>query len=337
MSHALELYKADKIRVACAISHYDETTLALCLNSIARMQARFSGQRVISGKTPMCESFNASLDFACDIGADILFHTAADVIVEPAALLELLKVMDTEDNYLALARGYDSIFGVKAPVGIWIWNMRIVGRQFRFRDVFKQDIDICQRIEAATGKSRVYTPEDRILGYHHPIWTAEELFTKYRYSLPKYADKRPAKIMRGFLEKGLKLEPTNKALLAGLRGARAAEQHGALGGAKDNAALHDEFLEMTRDLALNGTECYVADKRFEQQALDCPHEVSRVAAELELLRSEVDQLRHSFSYQLGRLLVQAVAKPGRNTVLLPHKLLCLTRLAVSTRRKARGL
>jgi len=133
MPKALELYKANKIRVACAVSHYNEITLQMCLDSIARMQAKFIGQRVISGKTPMCASFNAALDFTCDISADILFHTAADVIVEPDALVELLKVMDMKDNYLALALGYDSIYGFKAPVGIWIWNMRIVrwvGLQF---------------------------------------------------------------------------------------------------------------------------------------------------------------------------------------------------------------
>ena len=107
MPNALEWYKANKICVACAVSHYNEITLDICLNSIARMQAEFVGQRVISGKTPMCESFNVALDFACDIGGDILFHTAADVIVGPDALVELLKVMDMADNYLSIAQGYD--------------------------------------------------------------------------------------------------------------------------------------------------------------------------------------------------------------------------------------
>jgi len=51
MPNALELYKANKIRVACAVSHYNELTLEMCLNFIARMQAKFAGQRVISGKT----------------------------------------------------------------------------------------------------------------------------------------------------------------------------------------------------------------------------------------------------------------------------------------------
>jgi len=104
---ALELYKAGKIRIACAVSHYNEITLQMCMDSVARMQAKFVGQRVISSKTPMCAFFDVTLDFACDVGADILFHTAADVIVGPDALVELLKVMDMADDYLAIAQGYD--------------------------------------------------------------------------------------------------------------------------------------------------------------------------------------------------------------------------------------
>jgi len=363
MPNALELYKANEISIACGISHYNELTLEMCLNSIARMQAKFVGQRVISGKTPMCASFNAALDFACDVGADILFHTAADVIVEPNALVELLKVMDMEDNYLALAKGYDSIHGPEASAGLWTWNMRIVGREFRFRDVFQQDMDVCQRIEDATGKSRVYTPIELTLGYHHPVWTAEELFTKYRYSLPKYSGERQVQRMKNFLETGLALNPTNKVLLAGLRGAEAAERYGALSGSKDNVAMHEEFLELTRDLELDGTEYYVADKRFEagfsistqnkgveqfkaeRDTLAVvlgirEEEIKRLTADLEKERQKLKKernrlhaLQSSFSYQLGSLLVQAVRKPGRNTVLLPFQLLRLARLAVH---KVRG-
>jgi len=358
MPNALKLYKADKIRIACAVSHYNELTLEMCLNSIARMQAKFVGQRVISGKTPLHESYNAALDFACDVGADILFHTAADVIVEPNALVELLKAMDIEDNYLALAKGYDSIHGEGAAIGLWVFNMRIFGRKFRFRNVFATDMDICQRVEDATGKSRVYTPRWLTLGYHHPVWTAEELFAKYRYSLPKYDDERQVQRMKGFLEIGLALNPTNKALLAGLCGVEAAERYGALFEAKDNAAIHEEFLELTRDLELDGTEYYVADKRFEAEfstsrqhteAEQPKAEREALAAKLRIgeegakrLKAELDRernmryaLQSSFSYQLGSLLIEAVCKPGRNTVLLPFRLLRLAHLAVRKIREER--
>ena len=34
-------------------------------------------------------------------------------------------------------------------------------------------------------------------------------------------------------------------------------------------------------------------------------------------------IKNSFSYRLGNMLVQAVYKPGRNTILLPYRLICL--------------
>ena len=41
------------------------------------------------------------------------------------------------------------------------------------------------------------------------------------------------------------------------------------------------------------------------------------------LPSQLSAVRNSFSYRLGNMLVQAVVSPGRNTVLLPYRLLCL--------------
>jgi hypothetical protein len=265
MSNALSLYESGEIKVACAISHYREITMGLCVITLEHMKAKFVGQRIVSGKTPMCASFNASLDYACDVGADIVFHTASDVIVAPKALTELLSVMDLDENYLSVGRGYDSMFGRKSAVGIWIWNMRILGRAFRFRNVFKQDLDLCERIETATGKTRTYTPRDLSLGYHHPIWTPEELFLKFRYSMPKYQEKRISD-MREFLRSGLEANPTNKTLRAGMRGAEAAEQGGPTGGSKDNAAMMDEYHSATSDLMLQGTEYYVKHKYFKNYA-----------------------------------------------------------------------
>jgi hypothetical protein len=173
--------------------------------------------------------------------------------------------MDMEENYLTVGRGYDTMYGRKSPVGIWIWNMRIMKREFRFRDVFKQDLDLCNRVEAETGKSRTYSNKELTLGYHHPIWTPEELFMKFRYSMPKYTQDA-AGLMKRFLEKGLEDNPENKALLAGTRGAEAAEKRGILDGSKDNSTMGGEYSEATRSLGLNGTEYYVKHKKFRTYA-----------------------------------------------------------------------
>lgn len=266
MSPALKLYKNKQIKIACSISHYKEQTLGLCIKSVDDMNADFVSRYIVSGKSPMCNSFNASLDFACDVGADILFHTASDVIVQPYALLALLDVMDMDEHYLAVGKGYDPMFGKGASVGIWIWNMNILKRDFRFRDVFKQDLDLCERIEAATGKKRVYTKKSLNLGYHHPIWTAQDLFMKMRYSYPKYEDVRK-KDMEDFVLSGLQDNPNNGALKAGLKGLELAQAHGMINGSKDNSVIDKEYMEATEDLHLSGNEYYVKHGCFQSYAM----------------------------------------------------------------------
>lgn len=261
-NNALELYQAGKIKVACAISHYNEKTLEQCLESIKKMDADFIDIKAISGKTPTNNSFNAALDFALESGADLLFHTAADVIVEPNALIELLKVTDIDEHYSSIARGYDSIWGYGASVGIWMLNLRIVSNEFRFNNVFKMDLDFCTRIEDATGKTRTYTDKDLNLGYHHLIWTAEEMFAKYRYALPKYKPAQQEKMV-SFLEDNLKINPEDKALLAGMLGVQAANRKGAINGSKNNEDMHKEFLKETTELNLQGNEYFVDPKWYE--------------------------------------------------------------------------
>lgn len=53
------------------------------------------------------------------------------------------------------------------------------------------------------------------------------------------------------------------------------------------------------------------------------------------LKSQLSAVKNSFSYRLGTMLVQAVYRPGRNTILLPYRLirLCVTELK---KRKARA-
>jgi len=53
--------------------------------------------------------------------------------------------------------------------------------------------------------------------------------------------------------------------------------------------------------------------------------VQETLAEQNRLKSQVKAVKNSFSYRLGNMLVQAVTRPGRNTIFLPYRLirLCL--------------
>ena len=48
--------------------------------------------------------------------------------------------------------------------------------------------------------------------------------------------------------------------------------------------------------------------------------VHKALAEQDKLKGQLRVIRNSFSFRLGNMLVQAVYRPGRNTILLPYRL-----------------
>jgi hypothetical protein len=268
VTSALNLYTKGALRVARAVSHSGERTLDLCLRAIAEMDGaeRLAAHSVVSDVEPVSEAFNRILDFARDVRADVLFHTASDVIVDRLALVSLLAIMDVDKHYQAVARGYDPIFGEGAPVGILIWNMRAVG-EHRFRDVYKTDMDMSARVESATGLARQTSPTKLRLGYHHPIWTAPELYKKYLYSFPKYGEK-PRRMMQAFLDEALARNPDNSALIMGRAGLERARGSEPPAGAKRNSQLQALY---EADRAAHGLppfdgHYYVHHRRFRDYA-----------------------------------------------------------------------
>lgn len=53
--------------------------------------------------------------------------------------------------------------------------------------------------------------------------------------------------------------------------------------------------------------------------------VRKVLVDQTMLDSQLRAVKNSFSYRLGNMLVRAVCKPGRNTILLPYRLIQLAR------------
>ena len=49
-------------------------------------------------------------------------------------------------------------------------------------------------------------------------------------------------------------------------------------------------------------------------------QLKRLRAESDKLKSQLQAVKSSLSYRLGNTLVEAVARPGRNTILLPYRL-----------------
>jgi hypothetical protein len=52
-------------------------------------------------------------------------------------------------------------------------------------------------------------------------------------------------------------------------------------------------------------------------------DVRKVLVERDRLKAQLRAVRNSFSFQLGNMLIKAAYKPGRNTILLPYRLIRL--------------
>jgi hypothetical protein len=265
----------EALRIVTAVSHMHEVTLGLSLRSLDRQTVGTFGRRVVARVGPTHASLNAALDFANEQQADLLFHTASDVIAEPDALERLVECMDMTNHYLAVGRGYDMLNGSGSACGLSVFNMRIIGNSFRSRDVYMQDLDLCTRVEDATGTSRIYANGDDDLGYHHPIWTAEELYLRLRYSAPKYTDVKRQQY-RSWLSEQLLWNPNNAVLHAGVRALDNAEDDRPPVGSKNSATMHAVFVRETSDLGIRGQEFYVHHslykdlaRRLLQSSSDC--------------------------------------------------------------------
>lgn len=255
----------EALRIVTAVSHMREVTLGLSLRSLDRQTTATCGRRVVARVGPTYASFNAAFDFAYEQRADLLFHTASDVVAETNALERLVESMDMEAHYLSVGRGFDMLNGSGTACGLSLFNMRIIGNEFRSHDVFMQDLDLCTRIEAATRLSRVYPNCDDDLGYHHPIWTAEELYLRLRYSALKYKATRRQRY-RAWLSDQLRWNPANVVLLAGLRALDRAELDEPPTRSKDAAVMHEAFIRETADLGIRGQEFYTHHSRYKDLA-----------------------------------------------------------------------
>ena len=61
--------------------------------------------------------------------------------------------------------------------------------------------------------------------------------------------------------------------------------------------------------------------------------VGKALAERDELKSQLRVVRSSFSFRLGNMLIQAVCRPGRNTILLPYHLIRLFATELKKRRR----
>lgn len=249
------------MRLHCAVTHIDEVTLDECLGRIGKQTLAVDDITVVSGISPASAAFNQALDAARAADADLLVHLAADVLLHPKAVSRLVRRFDASRHYAVVARGFDIFNGENAPVGLWALNMRAIRSDLRFRDAYKMDLDFCERVEADCGLTRIKTKTGLQLGYHHPIWTAREMFHKFRYNAAKYAGKDIRKY-RAFFEFALEVNPSNLALRAGQIGLNRGMSEPAFQGAPNRAAFEAEWQDVADLLGSTGREFFALHADF---------------------------------------------------------------------------
>jgi len=228
-------------KIICCISHMNEKTLDLCIESIKSQSIPIDDEiKVFSGLRPMYNSFNSCLEYACDKNADLLLHTAADVIFEPWTLKELLRLYDPKKHANVLSYGDDILlkyvnnsYAQRTVCGIWIFNMNLFkNKEYRFRDEMSQDMKLFARVKEQTGlivndNYNNYLNQKYIdyssnplfdlefsqqnLGIHHPIWTLREIFDKYYYGIGWFSEVQKDNYLK-ISKEFLKYNPENNCL-----------------------------------------------------------------------------------------------------------------------------
>jgi len=85
-------------------------------------------------------------------------------------------------------------------------------------------------------------------------------------------------------------------------------------------------LTRERDARKKEAEKFQTELNITKSAL--VREKARLQAEMANGKRRVQAVRNSFSFQLGNVLIQAIRKPGRNTILLPYRVFRLGVVAV---------
>ena len=253
--------KSPQKRIFCAITHVNEITLELCKEKLREQRLEVPEPEVVSGLSPASAAFNRCCDLAYANGADILIHLAADVLLADFAIQALIERMHLDKHYAVTGRGFDIFNGENAPVGVWALNMAVIRDHFRFRDVFKMDLDFCERIESETGLARIKTKSNRQIAYHHPIWTPKEIYKKFRYNAQKYKASK-IRAYLDFFDFALSVNPGNKVLQIGLLALKrgAAEPH--MSGSPRVDLFEDEWQDIEDLFDLTGKEFFVYHRDF---------------------------------------------------------------------------
>ena len=122
---------------------------------------------------------------------------------------------------------------------------------------------------------------------------------------------------------------SQKSYLVAALGSVTTEEEGSLRGWEKIAVPEEDGIAEIRAALADALALRInAEHRLRDLQSETRKRVQLVR-QLETMRRDLAAVRNSFSFQLGSLLVQALRKPGRNTIFLPYRLahLCVTGFA----------
>jgi hypothetical protein len=205
-------YLSKKI-VACVFS-VGERTEGLSISSINKQVLPVSRVELVKNISPISTASNMIFDRAND--ADFVLWVDADMILFENCTQRLVTLARSDTLY-SVAPLLDPVFGT---VGyIKLLNMHMVKElNIRFRDVLGCDKDFCTQARDKNPKILIESYEfpRRILGIHHPTYSARELFRKNQIERKKRGNVMDRKLLSNLIQ--LYSETRSPVLLAGIMG-----------------------------------------------------------------------------------------------------------------------
>lgn len=211
----MSLVKSSKndFSLYCFVLQENKHTLDICLQRLKSQTIPVSHIEVQSQVDSNLNFFNHAVDKAYEAGADFLIYLNSSDLLHTNAIEKLITKFNTLRQLSIAGGGFDILTGYELVTIISVINIRLMKEKFSSNNISEWDMDLLIKLGNDLGlESRKINHQ--IFGYHHPIWTPQDIFFKFRFNVSNYRSEK-LKSYLNFINHALTINPGNITLQIG--------------------------------------------------------------------------------------------------------------------------